>query len=138
MKNICKTFILFLIGAFIYIGMELIWDGTTHWTMGLLGGICFVVIGGLNEYFTWELALWKQCMYGSLTITALEFVFGLILNLWLGLNIWDYSNLPLNLMGQICLPFSVMWFFLSGIAVVLDDWLRYWMFKEERPHYKFW
>lgn len=43
--------------------------------------------------------------------------------------------MPFNLWGQICLPFSVLWVFLAGIAVVLDDWLRYWLFREERPHY---
>ena len=60
---------------------------------------------------------------------------GILLNRWLGLGIWDYSNMPFNLWGQICLPFSVLWVFLAGIAVVLDDWLRYWLFREERPHY---
>ena len=56
----------------------------------------------------------------------------------LGLNIWDYSNMPLNLWGQICLPFSCLWFFLSAVAIILDDELRYNIFGEEKPHYYFW
>lgn len=76
-----------------------------------------------------------QGVIGACFITAMELVSGLILNVWLGLGIWDYSAIPLNFMGQICLPFSILWVLLSVVAVVLDDWLRYWLFGEERPHY---
>lgn len=137
-KKISKMSILFSIGALIYMLIELLYDGSTHWTMGLLGGVCFTAIGGFNEHISWSLAFWKQCVLGSILITILEFIFGLILNIWLGLNIWDYSNVPLNILGQICLPFSLIWVVLSGIAIILDDWLRYWLFKEEKPHYRFW
>ena len=60
---------------------------------------------------------------------------GLVLNICLDMAVWDYSTLPGNLWGQICLPFSALWALLAGFAVVLDDWLRYWMFGEDRPHY---
>ena len=60
---------------------------------------------------------------------------GLVLNICLVMAVWDYSTLPGNLWGQICLPFSALWALLAGFAVVLDDWLRYWMFGEDRPHY---
>lgn len=46
----------------------------------------------------------------AIIITLLEFVFGIIFNIFLGMNVWDYSNVPLNIMGQICLPFSLIWF----------------------------
>ena len=81
-------------------------------------------------------ALALQGVVGSLCIvTPLEFVTGCIVNLWLGWNVWDYSNIPFNVMGQICLPFSALWVVVSAAAVVLDDWLRYIWFDEERPHY---
>lgn len=51
-------------------------------------------------------------------------------------NVWDYSNMPFNLLGQICLPFTVIWFFLSAVAVVLDDWIRHILWGEDIPHYK--
>ena len=54
---------------------------------------------------------------------------------WLGLHIWDYSSLPFNLLGQICLPFTVLWFFLALLCIFVDDWLRHILFHEERPHY---
>ena len=57
-------------------------------------------------------------------ITLYEFIAGTILNIVLGLNVWDYSNLPLNILGQICLPFSIIWYFLSIIGICLDDFLE--------------
>ncbi len=72
----------------------------------------------------------------SLIITALEFTTGLIVNVWLKMDIWDYSNLPYNFMGQICLFYSFLWFLVSSVAIVMDDYLRYKLFQEEKPHYK--
>ena len=63
------------------------------------------LIGLINEVIPWEMAFWKQCIIGSFVVTGIEFVSGCIVNLWLGWNVWDYSHLPLNLLGQICLPF---------------------------------
>lgn len=103
--------------------------------MFLLGGLCFILIGGLNNYIPWEMSIIKQGVIGALIITSLEFIFGLVLNLYLNLGIWDYSNMPFNILGQICLPFSIAWFFLSLVAIFADDWLRYVLFKEEKPHY---
>ena len=134
-KQQLKIFILFLIGGFIYVAIELGFRGHSHWTMFLLGGLCFILIGGLNNYISWEMSIIKQGIIGALIITSLEFIFGLVLNLYLNLGIWDYSNMPFNILGQICLPFSIAWFFLSLVAIFVDDWLRYILFKEEKPHY---
>ncbi len=127
--------VLALCGGCAYFAIELLWRGHSHWTMAVLGGICFVLIGGINELFPWEMSLLLQALIGAVVITALEFVAGCILNLWLGLEIWNYSALPLNLLGQICLPFSLLWIIASAGAIVLDDWLRYWLFGEQRPKY---
>ena len=134
-KQWLKICILFLIGGFIYVAIELGFRGYSHWTMFLLGGLCFILIGGLNNYIPWEMSIIKQGIIGALIVTSLEFIFGLVLNLYLNLGIWDYSNMPFNILGQICLPFSIAWFFLSLVAIFVDDWLRYVLFKEERPHY---
>lgn len=137
LKELFKVVILFLIGGLAYCGIEILWRGHTHWTMGVLGGFCFVIIGGLNNYIPWEMKLWKQAVTGSLVVTSCEFIAGIILNLFLGLHIWDYSNMPFNLLGQICLPFTVLWFFLSIVCIFVDDWLRYTLFYEEKPKYYF-
>ena len=137
LKEFLKVAVLFLIGGLAYCGIEILWRGYTHWTMGILGGFCFVIIGGLNNYIPWEMRLWKQALIGSLVVISCEFVSGIILNLFLNLHIWDYSSMPFNVLGQICLPFTILWFFLSIICIFVDDWLRYVLFKEERPKYYF-
>ena len=78
----------------------------------------------------------SQMVLSALIITALEFITGLIVNIWLKMDIWDYSQLPYNFMGQICLLYSIFWFLVSSVAIVLDDFLRYKIFNEEKPHYK--
>ncbi len=135
MKKALKMAVLALCGGCAYFAIEMLWRGYSHWTMAVLGGICFVLIGGINELFPWEMSLLLQALIGAVVITALEFVAGCILNLWLGLEIWNYSALPLNLLGQICLPFSLLWIIASAGAIILDDWLRYWLFGEQRPKY---
>ncbi len=131
-----RPLILFGIGGLLYYVIEILWRGYSHWTMFLLGGFCFVMIGLINEIFTFRIPLVKQMLISAVIITVAEFMCGCIVNLWLKLNVWDYSELPLNVMGQICLSYSVLWFFLSALAIILDDCLRHWLFMEEKPIYK--
>lgn len=135
MKQLCKLLFLFMVGGSLYAAIEILWRGYTHWTMAVLGGFCFVICGGLNEWLSWDTPLSIQALICCLVITAAELVAGLILNLWLGLDIWDYGGLPYNLAGQICLGYSCLWYLLSIPAIVLDDWIRHWFFGEERPQY---
>lgn len=133
---ILKYLFLSVVGGTIYIGLELFWRGHSHWTMFILGGICFVCCGLLNEVISWEISISRQMFYGATIITLLEFITGCIVNLYLGWNVWNYSDVPLNIYGQVCLLFSIAWYYVSGLAIVLDDYLRYWFFGEEKPHYK--
>ena len=139
--------ILFLIGGGIYYLLEVLWRGYSHWTMFILGGICFVIMGLLNEYkFKWNDSLIKQSIISACIITVFEFITGCIVNLWLGWHVWDYSELPCNLLGQICLYFFFVWILLSMFGIILDDWIRYILYiklhgyfpnmqTRERPHY---
>ena len=134
--KLCKYGILALIGGIIYGALELICRGYTHWTMVILGGICFVAVGLLNEVIPWEMPLAVQMLCGCMIITALEFGCGCIVNILLEWGVWDYSDELGNLLGQICPKFSVLWYFVSLPAILIDDWLRYKLFREEKPHYR--
>lgn len=135
MRKAVKLLILFCFGGGVYALIELLWRGHSHWTMFILGGALFLLIGGINEVFPWGMPLPLQGAIGAVAVTIAEFFAGCVLNLWLGLNIWDYYTIPLNLLGQVCLPFTVLWLFLAVAAVFLDDWLRHFLFGEEEPHY---
>lgn len=136
LKLIGKYLFLLVTGGIAYIGIEFLYRGHSHWTMFILGGLCFVCCGLINEIIPWDMVLSKQMLIGATIITTLEFITGYIVNIKLGWNVWDYSNLPLNICGQICPFFFVAWYYVGGLAIILDDWLRYWIFHEEKPHYK--
>lgn len=134
MKYLLKYITLLLIGGSIYYMIEVLARGFSHWTMFLVGGTCFILIGIINE-ITPKMPLIWQMLLSAIIITLIEFVSGCILNLWLGWNIWDYSDEFGNILGQICVKHSIYWFLLSSIGIVIDDYIRYFLFGEEKPKY---
>ena len=120
-KNALKMIVLLMIGGTIYFCIEMLWRGHSHWTMALVGGICFIAIGAINEYIPWEMGMVQQLLIGACLVTGIEFIAGLILNVWLGLAIWDYSNLPFNIMRELNLSYL---FSLLGLLCLL---LRLWL-----------
>ena len=123
-------------GGLLYILIELAWRGHSHWTMFVLGGICFLALGLINEVLPWETPLWEQILIGAILITCLEFLTGCIVNLLLGWEVWNYSDMPGNILGQICPQYFILWLPVSLIWIILDDWLRYIWWGEEKPRYR--
>ena len=119
MKN---YIVLFGLGAFLYGLLEVVWRGYSHWSMMLAGGICFVAFSLIAEKLKGVPLLYK-CVLGSLTVTVTEFIFGVLFNLILKQGVWDYSHIPLNILGQVCLLFSVLWGFLSAFAIPFSGYL---------------
>lgn len=134
-KILLKYLFLGCIGGSIYCILELTWRSWTHWTMFLLGGVCFICLGLINEILTWDTPLLIQMLIGGCIITTLEFVTGCIVNLWLGWEVWNYTWEP-NLLGQISLYSSIGWVALSLVGIILDDYIRFWFFDEDKPQYK--
>ena len=85
----------------------------------------------------WDMPLVIQAIICTCGITVAEFVAGLVINVWLGMGVWDYSAMPGNVMGQICPQFIGLWLILSHVGIVMLDWLRYAVEGGERPHYRF-
>ena len=67
----------------------------------------------------------QQSGIGAVIVLAVEFISGCVLNLWLGLGVWDYSNQPGNVLGQICPAFGLLWFFIMPLAIWAEDTTRY-------------
>ena len=123
-KNfVLKEFIIFIIFGLMYVIIELLYRGHTHYSMFIVGGICGVLIGLINDN-TPDMPLLPQCVLGAVIITVIELLTGLFLNVYLGLNVWDYSNQPFNFMGQICPQFCIIWCILSILVIRIDDWLK--------------
>ena len=128
--------VLGVLGGLAYVGIEILWRGHSHWTMFVLGGLCFVLIGLLNEVLPQDTPLVEQMFFGALLVTAAELLAGLVLNRWLGLGVWDYSAMPCNLWGQVCLAYAILWFGLSAPAVILEDYMHHWWFGARKPAYR--
>ncbi len=109
-----KYSLLFIIGAVGYAAIEVIWRGRTHWSMMLAGGLCFVIFSLVARRLRGRSILIKAAVC-AIGVTAVELIFGVVINLWLGLGVWDYSSMPMNILGQICLPFTLLW---GGIAIL--------------------
>lgn len=135
-KILAKYLFLLETGGGVYILIEILYRGHSHWTMFILGALSFVLVGLLNEFFSWKTPIELQMLIGGGTITLLELIMGLIVNIKLHWNIWDYSDVPMNFMGQICLSFSIMWILMSGLIILADDYIRYWLFHEDKPIYR--
>lgn len=150
MKTFLKNFMIFCVGFTSYQCIEGIWKtigpgmgGVECFCMGLLGGFSILLVGGINKVFKWETPIWLQSIIGGLGILAMEFITGLLVNKWLcpllgRPIIWDYSDVPGNILGQICPYFFIAWIILAGACILVDDYLRWKIYDEEKPHYVWW
>ena len=111
MKKLKEYAIIFLSGGLFYALIEILWRGYTHWSMAVTGGGCVLGLYVINIKRP-LVPLWKRCAGCSLFITAVEFTVGCIVNLRFRWHVWDYSDMKLNILGQVCPLFTLMWFFL--------------------------
>lgn len=118
-----KNSVIFFIFGVSYVLLEVFYRGYSATPMFFVGGLCGLLIGLINEV-TPKMPVLLQMLLGSVIVTCIEFVTGYILNIKLGLHIWDYSNLKFNILGQVSLLFSTLWFFLSYVVIKIDDLIR--------------
>ena len=109
-------------GGIVYGIIELIWRGYTHWTMIVLGGVSLMLLYCIEQKI--RASIYVKCLIGSFLITAAELITGLIVNKALGWEIWDYSDMFLNIAGQICPLFSIFWFILCIPGLKLAAFLH--------------
>ena len=104
----------FIIGGGAYGVIEILWRGFTHISMIILGGLCFL---GLLRISRYRLNLVSKSVAGGGMITIAELFAGIILNIWLSLDVWDYSEQRFQLFGQISLKYFILWCGLSFVVV---------------------
>ena len=108
--------ILFYIGGAAYMILEFLWRGRSHGSMFLLGGLCFLLVGGGIGRLK-RLPLIARLICSAAAITILELTTGLLFNQ--DYAVWDYRALPYQFQGQICLRYSLLWIPVSGLAMQL-------------------
>lgn len=126
----CKYAMTLLFGGIGYGLIEILWRGRTHPSMVLCGGLCFLFMHTVNAAMRKHSVFLRAliCMAG---ITAMEFAVGCIVNIALGMGVWDYSGMRFQLMGQICLLYSFFWYLLS-VAVSFASNIAFRLTHSER------
>lgn len=119
-----ENIILFFLGGGVYYFIEILWRGFSHISMFVCGGCCFLSVGKTACFLQGKVSFLGRMLIGTVIITGLEFITGVIVNIWMKLNIWDYSEMPLNIWGQICLPYSIFWFFLTLPCIKIYEWMK--------------
>ena len=131
-------------GGAVYFLLEVIWKlargepERISWTMLVLAVLLCIPVERAGAQLPWTCPLWLQALACAALVTAVELAAGFVLNLWLGLGVWDYSSLPWNLWGQVCPQFAILWWALCLVFIPVFDWMRYAVEGGERPTYKLW
>lgn len=135
MKRISEYLFLWALGGALYYSFEVMFRGFSHWSMFVLGGVCLVFIYVQGKVLGWQEPLWRQTVRCIIFVTAMEFITGIIVNKWLGYGVWDYSDQPLQLFGQICVPFMVIFSGLCVLGIFLSSWIAHYLYGEKKPCY---
>lgn len=122
MKKSAVCVIIFLSGGYLYCTVELVARGFSHISMFLAGGMCMLLVGGIRRVLP-EISFLSQMVLSGALITLVELAFGLVVNQRMKLEVWDYSQLPYNFRGQICLLEGCLWVLLSAPAILVHDFL---------------
>ena len=103
---IWKKSLLFTIGGWGYVGLEMLWRGRSHSSMFLTGGSSFLLLGALDQS-AGRMKLPVRAAAGAGIITSVELLTGLLTNR--DYSVWDYRQMPYHYQGQICLPYTLLW-----------------------------
>lgn len=77
---------------------------------------------------------WALFLGGALTATAVEYLTALYYEKVLRVSFWDYKDLPSNIQGRVCLPFSLAWGVLAlGLVYQVHPVLAPWLARIPAP-----
>ena len=125
MKRVLPTVTVFLFGGGLYCCLEVLWRGFSHPSMAVVGGLCVVVICRIDRI---RCPTAMKMVAGGCAVTVIEGASGAFLNLLLGWNVWDYSDLPLNLCGQICPLYFFLWVLMAYPGLLFCRMLQRYVF----------
>ena len=91
---------LWIIGGTVYYLIEFFWRGQSHWTMFLLGGVLFVLLGLMNEVIQFRFPLVLQGVAGAALVTLAELMVGMVVNRYLGVGGMGLFRSALSIPGS--------------------------------------
>lgn len=139
MKKFIGKLGLFLSCGFIYCMIEILFRGWSHWSMfvltGFLGVFC---VDSINNVLSFDCDYIVQILISTILCTIGEGISGIILNVWLQLNVWDYSKMTFGtfFFGQCNVLFCFAWMLIISIIIFYCDAYNYYILKiEPCPYY---
>ncbi len=135
MSRVLKLLCIWFLMGMVYFVIEGIWripkGGDANISMLFVGGLCGLLIGSINQIPKfYNMSVFKQSLIGTGIVLVIEYIAGYILNIKMGLDIWDYSDMFFNINGQICLEFGLLWLLLMPAAIWLEDFIRFKFWNE--------
>lgn len=125
--NIYKLLLICFIGSFFGVVLEMLWclfrNGYIESRAGMVYGPfnplygCGAVFLTVTLYRFRNKSGWYSFLGGMLVGSVLEYVCSWGQELVIGSRSWDYSNIPFNLNGRICLLYSVFWGILGVVWI---------------------
>ena len=128
-----KIFIILFVGSFVGVIIELLWcflrngyfesrAGLVYGPFNMLYGIGAAAIT-LSLYPFRNHGRWLSFLGGFAVGSVIEYLCSWFMEVTFGAASWDYSVLPFNLNGRICLLYSIFWGFL-GVFWIKDLYPR--------------
>lgn len=125
MNTFSNVVIMFLVYSIIGWGLEVsltLFKTKKFNNCGFLTGPYCPIYGIAAVIIMWTLKSYVQnpisvFIYSFMICSIIEYIISLLLEKVIGIRWWDYSKIPFNINGRICLPFSMIFGFLSLIIV---------------------
>lgn len=137
-KRLIPYIVIFNVSGLIYILLELLWRGRSHWTMFICAGLCGLVMAAVNDnWLDFETDFRIQVFVCALMCSTMEFFFGIVFNG--DFSIWDYRGLwgTLHVFGdQVNILFFGVWILISVFALPFLDWMEWKLGLEGEPYYR--
>lgn len=121
--KVAEYSVIYALGSLGYCIIEILWRGYSHWSMTVTGGVCFMMIYYVNDFLSRK-NVWIKSLISAVAITLMELAVGCVINLVLGWSVWDYSDRPISLLGQICLEYFILWYLLCIPATLISEQIK--------------
>lgn len=137
-KIVIPYMAIFIISGLIYVGLELLWRGRSHWTMFLCAGLCGLVMANINNnWLEFDTDFRIQVCASALLCSTFEFLFGIIFNG--DFSIWDYRGLwgTIHILNdQVNILFLGVWLLISCFGLPFLDWMQWKLGLAREPYYR--
>ena len=134
MKKFIGKLGLFLSCGFIYCMIEILFRGWSHWSMFVLAGFLGVFcVDSINNTLSFDCDYIVQILISTILCIIGEGISGIILNVWLQLNVWNYSKMSFGtfFFGQCNVLFCFAWMLIISIIIFYCDAYNYYILKIE-------